>query len=144
MDAKYDGPPNSVRAYSQGGREIYLWNPPQSEMSPSIVNEGGGEICILRVTAVMSRTSCGDAQKVAEEGVVSAVSNEKKVTIEALVPDSVLSVTITYAGGASRPVQVSDNLAVVEPAAGQEALSVSYTLPNGSPHVVSIAEVLSK
>lgn len=147
-NAGFSAPTGAIRAYSQAGHEIYVWNPTESETPAAIRNQSGGAICVLRVDEVMSHTSCGNAAEVAELGIVSVersrrthVPGDEHFTIEALVPNSATSLTVTEPDGASHSVAVTNNVATVNLNGEDEELStVSYRLPNGQTHTVDVHE----
>lgn len=136
-------PPSAVRAFAQSGSELYAFNRSPSEMPGDSQVEGSGAICILWVTRGEQDLGCGSAQKVAELGAVMVGSapgaGNLDQTIEAFLPDSATSMTVTESDGASHAVAVRNNVATVNVTGGdEEVASVSYMLPDGQSRTVDV------
>jgi hypothetical protein len=110
-------PADAVLAEVFGAAEIY-------------VSDEGGMLCIWDIETTYEGTDCGRTSEIIKEGMITIrVAFGGQVTVGALMPNGVSSVTLTDNNGASHQLKVANNVAEIHDA---NVASVRYTLPDGT------------
>lgn len=130
-------PPGAVLATVVGDTEVFA---DQNENGEDCViylrpSEGGGSACdaaahVEQYGEVLIRT-----------GKITVTGAMPKVTVAALVPNGVTSLTFTDRSGKSYTVAVKNNAAERE---DNQVASVAYTAPNGSTQTTNVAALVNQ
>jgi hypothetical protein len=110
-------PPSAVLAEIFGTDEVY-------------VSEDAGMLCIWDIETTYGGYSCGRTTEIIKEGMITIrVEFGGQVTVGALMPNGVSSVTLTDNDGATHQLKVANNVAEIHDG---NVASVRYTLPDGT------------
>lgn len=137
-------PTGAVLKFTGGGEAIYsLRRPTLTTDAATGTGDSGDTLCLLwRRTPegldnhTFMGVSCGSAAQVEAEGIVMiAGANGKQQAVAALLPSGVTSVMATDSDGVSQTVPAPNNAVSINNPA---VTSISYTLPDGTPHVTNL------